>query len=102
MTGTNMHNRLYYVYILMNHRNITLYIGVTNDLHRRMYEHKQGINKGFSYRYNLNKLVYFEETDDVARAIEREKQLKTWKRKWKFELIYKANPKLLDLSTGWY
>ncbi|MBU0707486.1 GIY-YIG nuclease family protein [Patescibacteria group bacterium] len=94
-----MRDRSYFLYILMNHRNTTLYIGVTNDLHRRLYERKQGVSKGFSYQYNLSKLVYFEETDDITMAIEREKQLKTWKRKWKLDLTKKINPHLKDLSV---
>ena len=82
--------------------NTTLYIGVTNDLGRRMYEHKQGLVEGFSKKYNLRKLLYFEETDDVQAAIEREKQLKKWRRDKKIVLIKKVNPQFEDLSTEWF
>lgn len=87
----------YFVYILASKRNGTLYIGVTNDLIRRAHEHKKGIIKGFTKNYKIDKLVYFEETDDVQVAIEREKQLKKWNRKWKLFLIEKDNPHWKDL-----
>ena len=96
-----MESRTYYVYILTNKNDNVLYIGMTNDLLRRVYEHKQGIYKGFSQRYHLTKLVYFEETDDVTDAIGREKQLKLWHRDWKMNLIKKENPELTDLSKDW-
>ena len=70
----------YYVYIITNNNNTVLYTGVTNNLVRRIYEHKEKIITGFSKRYNLNRLVYFEQTDDIESAIEREKQIKTFKR----------------------
>ena len=89
--------KTYYVYILASKRNGTLYIGMTNDLLRRIYEHKQGIIEGFTKKYNVNKLVYFEETNDVNVAIERERQLKKWNRKWKIELIEKQNSVWNDL-----
>ena len=94
--------KTYYVYIITNKWNTTLYIGVTNDLGRRMYEHKQGLVEGFSRKYNLRKLLYFEETDDVQAAIEREKQLKKWRRDKKIVLIKKVNPQFEDLSTEWF
>lgn len=94
--------RQYYVYILTNFKNTTLYIGVTNDLVRRVYEHKQKKIKGFSARYNLKKLVYYEETSSVYEAIRREKQLKNWHRQWKINLINESNPEWKDLSEGWY
>ncbi len=75
--------KTYYVYILASKRNGTLYRGVTNDLVRRVYEHKSGLIKGFTKRYSVNKLVYFESTNDVNAAILREKRLKKWKRQWK-------------------
>ncbi|MBQ2572320.1 MAG: GIY-YIG nuclease family protein, partial [Treponema sp.] len=81
--------QIYYVYILSNYTNSTLYIGVTNDLKRRIYEHKNKLISGFSSKYNVNKLVYFEETTDIKSAIQREKNLKKWKREWKDELIKK-------------
>ena len=88
----------YYVYILSNYTDSTLYIGVTNDLKRRLYEHQNKLIEGFSSKYNTNKLVYFEEVSDVKAAIQREKNLKKWKREWKDELIRKTNPDFKDLS----
>ncbi len=87
-----------YVYILTNKSNKVLYIGVTNDLERRMYEHKNKMVDGFTKKYNLNKLVYFEGTTDVRGALEREKQLKNWHRSWKINLINEFNPEWKDLS----
>ncbi len=89
--------RSYYVYILASQRNGTLYIGVTNDLIRRVYEHKHGVVDGFTKRYGVPRLVYVEETNDIGAAIEREKQLKWWKRKWKLQLIVRMNPNWDDL-----
>ncbi len=86
----------------MNHTNSTLYIGVTNDLKRRLYEHKNKLVEGFTSKYNVNKLVYFEETTDIKSAIQREKNLKKWKREWKNELMQKNNPEYKDLSNGWW
>ena len=91
----------YYVYILANKTNSVLYIGVTNDLRRRLYEHKNKLIEGFTSKYNVNKLVYFEETSDITSAIQREKNLKKWKRQWKNELIEKVNPEYKDLSDEW-
>ena len=88
----------YFVYILTNKSNKVLYIGVTNDLERRMYEHKNKMVNGFTKKYNLTKLVYFDETSDVKSAIEREKQLKNWHRDWKIKLISEFNPDWKDLS----
>ncbi|HEX2788402.1 MAG TPA: GIY-YIG nuclease family protein [Ignavibacteria bacterium] len=87
----------YYVYILASKRNGTLYIGVTNDLFKRIGQHKNGEIEGFTKRYNVNILVYYEETDDINGALQREKNLKKWKRKWKLELIEKINPEWKDL-----
>jgi putative endonuclease len=78
----------------------TLYIGVTNNLARRVKEHKEGLIKGFSSKYKTYKLVYFEHTDDISIAIEREKQLKKWRREKKVSLIEKDNSKWIDLSEG--
>ncbi len=89
--------RQYYVYILSSAKNGTLYIGVTSDLIRRVYEHKQGFISSFTKRYKVHKLVYFETTPDINAAITREKQLKKWKRQWKIELIEKYNPNWNDL-----
>jgi len=82
----------YYVYILASKRNGTLYTGITNNLKRRIYEHKNNLIKGFTQKYNIHNLVYFETTNDVNAAIEREKNIKKWNRKWKLELIEKQNP----------
>jgi putative endonuclease len=87
----------YFVYIITNKENGVLYIGVTNDLHRRIYEHKNKLIKGFSSKYSLDKLVYFEETGDIQSALNREKQLKKWNRSWKIELIERYNPEWKDL-----
>lgn len=92
----------YYVYIMSNYNRTTLYIGVTNDLQRRVFEHKQSLVKGFTKKYNLRDLLYFEETSDVQAAITREKQLKKWKRAWKDQLITDFNPKWKDLSQNWF
>ncbi len=82
---------MYYVYMLTNSTNSTLYVGVTNNIERRIYEHKEWLIDGFTKKYNLNKLVYFEEYLDIKDAIHREKQLKKWKREWKEALIEKNN-----------
>jgi len=91
-------DRQYYVYILTNKSNKVIYIGVTNDLDRRMVEHKNKLVEGFTKRYNLLKLVYYEMTEDVQSAIRREKQLKNWHRDWKINLINQFNPEWNDLS----
>lgn len=83
----------------MGNQRPTLYIGVTNNLVRRVYEHKNGLDTGFTKRYSLNKLLYFEVFKWVEDAISREKQLKHWNRKWKLELIQKTNPTLKDLYS---
>ena len=88
------------VYIMTNYLNSTFYIGVTNNLLRRVCEHKAQTNESFSSKYNLNKLVYFELTDNIEDALNREKQLKNWKRKWKIELIQKENTGFNDLSKN--
>ncbi|MFC1770301.1 GIY-YIG nuclease family protein [Candidatus Margulisiibacteriota bacterium] len=94
------YNKQYYVYIITNFYNSVLYTGVTNDLYRRVLEHKNKINKGFSSRYNLTKLVYYEEIDDIFYAIEREKQIKKFKRKKKIGLIKSVNPEWKDLFSS--
>lgn len=93
--------RQFYIYILASKENGVLYIGVTNDIQRRVLEHKQKINLGFTNRYNISKLVYYENHDKILLAIKREKQLKKWKRRWKIELIESVNPDWLDLSEEW-
>lgn len=89
----------YYVYILSNFNRTTLYVGVTNNLSRRMYEHRDGLIDGFTKKYKLKYLIYFEETSDVNAAIAREKQLKNWHRNWKINLIKQMNPDLKDLDA---
>jgi len=91
-------DKQYYVYILTNKSNKVLYIGVTNNLVRRMFEHKNKLVEGFAKKYNLTKLVYYDLTNDVESAINREKQLKNWHRDWKINLITQVNPKWRDLS----
>ena len=91
----------YYVYILSNYSKM-LYIGVTNDLKRRVYEHKKKLVKGYTSKYNLHQLVNYEDTDDIGRAIEREKHLKGWKRYKKVKLIESVNPGWKDLAEDWY
>ena len=86
-----------YIYILSNKKNGTLYIDVTSNLTKRIYEHKQKAVSGFSKQYNLDKLVYFEVIDTIEAAISREKQLKNWHRQWKINLIEEANPNWNDL-----
>ena len=91
----------YYVYIMTNNSG-TLYTGVTNDLRRRVYEHKNKLIPGFTNKYNITKLVYYEECKDIKIAIAREKQIKGWLRKKKIELIEKENPNWEDLSKDWF
>ena len=91
----------YYVYILASISG-TLYTGMTNDLERRVWEHKEGKTPGFTQKYKAKKLVYFEDTGSVHAAIEREKQIKGWLRKKKIELVESMNPKWEDLSRGWF
>ena len=87
----------YYVYILASKKNGTLYIGVTNDLIKRVYEHKNDLAEGFTKKYGVHQLVYFEQTNDVISAITREKQIKKWRRQWKIELIEEKNLEWMDL-----
>jgi putative endonuclease len=93
-------NRQYYVYIMTNYAH-TLYTGVTNDLERRVYEHKKKLVTGFTSRYGLTSLVYYEFTEDVESAILREKQIKGWLRSKKVALIESMNPEWKDLSEDW-
>jgi len=87
----------YYTYIMASRKGGVLYIGVTSDLVKRVYEHKQGLVEGFTRRYNVKMLVYFEIYEDVNEAILREKRLKTWQRQWKVELIEASNKEWRDL-----
>ena len=91
----------YYVYIMTN-RSGTLYTGMTNDLRRRVWQHKQKLVEGFTKRYNITRLVYYEETPDVDGAIAREKQIKSWRREKKVALIESVNSGWKDLSEGWF
>ena len=87
----------YYVYLLASKKYGTLYIGVTNDIVRRIHEHKSKVVAGFSKRYSVDRLVWFEIYDDPITAIEREKELKKWRRGWKIRLIEEQNPEWIDL-----
>ena len=91
---------MYYIYILTNKTDEVMYIGVTNDLSRRLYEHKNGLIDGFTKKYNVYKLVYFEEYLDVEEAISREKQLKRWIRIKKNQLVETQNPMWNDLGEN--
>lgn len=93
-----MEERFYYVYILASGRNGTLYVGVTNDLGRRVEEHKADFTEGFTKKYRVHDLVYYEKYDFIYDAISREKHIKEWQGKWKIELIEKMNPEWKDLS----
>ena len=88
------------VYILTNSTNSTFYIGVTSNLPKRIWEHKNKVVEGFSNKYNLHKLVYYELTENIEAAINREKQLKNWHRNWKINLIKEINPEFCDLSNS--
>ncbi len=92
-----MNDKIFYVYILASKRNGTLYIGVTSDIVKRIWQHKNNLMKGFTEKYGVKQLVYYETYNDAETAIKREKQLKKWKRAWKLEIIEKKNPKWLDL-----
>lgn len=92
-----MDERQYYVYILASKRRGTLYIGVTNDLIKRVYEHKNNLADGFTKQYGVHQLVYYEAVEDVNSAITREKRMKKWRRQWKIELIENNNPDWKDL-----
>jgi putative endonuclease len=96
---TGMHQ--YYVYIMSSPTG-TLYTGMTNDLMRRVFEHQQKLIDGFTKTYNVTRLIYYEETDDVKAAIFREKQIKSWGRSKKLALVRSVNPTFRDLSEGWF
>ena len=97
-----MRDHNYFVYILTNWNNKVMYIGMTNDLERRLYEHKNKLVEGFTKRYNIHKLVYYEHTTDVYEAIAREKEIKKWRREKKNRLVETMNPEWNDLSCGWF
>jgi len=94
--------RHYFVYLLTNWSNKVMYVGVTNDLERRVLEHKQKAVKGFTEKYNVTRLVYFEETTDIYEALAREKEIKKWRREKKNDLVISMNPGWEDLSREWY
>jgi putative endonuclease len=96
-----MHQGTYFTYIMAS-RSRTLYVGVTSDLHQRVFQHKWKEHDGFTEKYNCDRLVWFEAQQEVARAIAREKQLKGWRREKKTALIEKTNPAWVDLSQDWY
>mgnify|MGYP002521126626 FL=1 len=87
----------YFVYILTNFEETTFYIGVTSNLQKRIWEHKSKIVEGFTEKYNVDRLIYYEQTEDVETALNREKQLKRWHRRWKINLIKEFNPEMKDL-----
>jgi putative endonuclease len=89
-----------YIYIVTNKKNGVLYIGVTSDLIKRIWEHKNGVVSGFTKKYNLHSLVYYEVFESIHEAIQREKRLKEWKREWKIDLIVKMNPEWSDLYNA--
>ena len=97
-----MKNKICYEYILTNYKNNTLYIGITSNIERRIYQHKNELIEGFSKRYKLKNLIYYEEFKNIRDAIAREKQLKNWHREWKLNLIKNMNPEFQDLSKEWY
>ena len=92
---------MYFVYVLSNWDDSVIYIGVTSNLPRRLYEHKNGLADGFTKRYHVHKLIYYEHTNDVRSAIAREKQLKGWTRSKKNALISRMNPNWIDLASTW-
>jgi putative endonuclease len=91
----------YYVYFLTNKNDNVMYVGMTNDLARRVYEHKNGLVEGFTKKYRVHKLVYYEVTESVLAALEREKEIKKWRREKKNQLVEKMNPTWEDLSLKW-
>lgn len=95
-------NKTYYVYLITNWNNKVLYIGVTSNLENRAYQHKNKLIKGFTEKYNINKLVYFEQTSDIESAITREKEIKRWRRDKKNMLVESTNKEWQDLSKQWH
>lgn len=90
------------VYIMTNFARTVLYIGITSNIERRVWEHKNNQGGAFTTKYKCHYLIHYEDYNDISNAIAREKQLKNWQRKWKLELIQKENPDLKDLSASWY
>lgn len=99
--GYNINMKTYYVYI-MSSKTGTLYVGMTSNIKRRVYEHKNHLLPGFTIKYNIERLLYFETIGDPVSAINREKQIKTWRREKKVALIDSVNPSWEDLSEDWY
>ena len=93
--------KTYTIYIMTNYSETSLYIGVTSNLPKRVWEHKNKVVEGFTEKYNVDKLVYYETTDSIETAIKREKQLKNWHREWKINLIKEMNQEFKDLSLDW-
>src|SRR6478609_5643574 len=93
--------RTYYVYIMASQRNGTLYVGMSGDLSRRVYEHQEGLTPGFTTKYGVKRLVWYEDFPTADEAISAEKRIKRWRRKWKLELIEKLNPTWADLYETW-
>ena len=93
-----MTEKVYYVYLLTNWNNKVMYVGITNNLERRIFEHKEKVVKGFTWKYNVNKLVYYEQTSDIIEALNREKEIKKWRREKKNRLVVNTNPLWRDLS----
>ena len=94
-------SKTYYVYLITNWNNKILYTGVTSNLERRIYEHKNKLIKGFTHKYNVSKLVYFEQTTDIDSAITREKEIKKWRREKKNRLVESTNKNWEDLTEQW-
>ena len=94
-------SKTYAVYILTNYNETTFYVGVTGDFKKRIWEHKSKIIDGFTKKYNIDKLVYYELTESIETALNREKQLKRWHRQWKINLIKEFNPEFKDLAENW-
>ena len=92
--------KTYYVYIMASRKNGTLYIGVTNNLPHRVWQHNNDVHEGFTKKYGVHHLVWYEATTDVSTAIKREKQMKKWRRQWKINLIEEENPNWNDLYEG--
>ena len=94
-------NKTYAVYIMTNYSQTSFYIGITGNLQKRVWEHKNKVVDGFTKKYNVDRLVYYELTDSIDTALNREKQLKRWHREWKINLIKEMNPEFKDLSLDW-
>jgi putative endonuclease len=99
--GYKMDKWILFLYLITNWNNKVMYVGVTNNLERRIYEHKNKMIKGFTKKYNVSKLVYCEETQDIIGAIDREKEIKRWRRQKKDKLVDSVNPTWKDLSLKW-